>query len=184
MPGATHFQLPSGLMPAFRGSDSFPPGNCPPCNASSMNTIGSTHDRRHATIGTPATKTLHMSPLRRDPSAINLASLSGETPPPVDQHVGLATSTRPVLGGPVESPCPSDKERLARLRQVGLFNIRGLATPKYHGGDLGVRVLMVQFIHDCGYRSFFNTMSPEDVLLSYGEIIQVHRKVEQRWYKR
>jgi hypothetical protein len=81
-------------------------------------------------------------------------------------------------GGAVESPCPSNKERLARLCQVGLFNIWGLATAKYHGGDLGVRVLTVQFIHKWGYWSFSNTMSPEDVLLSFDEIIQVHWNVK------
>jgi hypothetical protein len=41
-------------------------------------------------------------------------------------------------GGGVKSPRPSNKERLARQRQVGLFDIRGLASEKYHGGDLGV----------------------------------------------
>ncbi len=85
--------------------------------------------------------------------------------PPQNYRVDLSTNP-PILGGPVESPRPSDKERLACLRQVGLFDIRGLATPKYHGGNLGVRVLMVQFIHECGYRSFSNTMSPEDIFLS------------------
>jgi hypothetical protein len=65
---------------------------------------------------------------------------------------------------------------------VGLFDIRNLASEKYHGGDFGVQVLTVQFIHDCGYRTFSNTVSPEDVLLSFGEIIQIHRKVEQGWY--
>jgi hypothetical protein len=105
--------------------------------------------------------------------------------PPQDyrvNHSQRAADDAPFLGGPVESPRPSDKERLARQRQVGLFDIRGLATPRYHGGDLGVRVLTVQFIHECGYRSFSNTMSPEDVLLSYGKIIQVYRKVEQSWF--
>ncbi len=195
-------------MPAFQGSDSFPPGNRPPCDTSLTNTIGSTHDRRHTTIGVPhdagpsnaAPNDPTMTPL---PSrAIRFPMADGFSPsfratsfpsgnrsppevcPPQDYRVDLSQSASdpPVLVGPVESPCPSDKERLAGLRQVGLFDIWGLATAKYHGGDLGVRVLTVQFIHECGYRSFSNTMSPEDVLLSFGEIIQVHRKVKQGWY--
>ncbi len=40
-------------------------------------------------------------------------------------------AVRPLLlswGGGIESPCPSDKERLAQQRQVGLFDIRNLAS--------------------------------------------------------
>jgi hypothetical protein len=133
-----------------------------------------------------------MSPLRQDPLAINLDSLSGETPPPVDQHVGLTTPTHTgtskdgsnkqnVWGG-VKSPRPSDKERMARARGVGLFDIAGLATTEYHGGSHGVQELTVKFIHNCGYQSFSNTVFPEDVLICFGEIQQIHWKVLQSWY--
>ncbi len=132
MPGATRFQLPGGLMPTFRGSDSFPPGNCSPHDACSPPAIDSPHGG-HATDGSPPTATPSpMSPLpmprthgtfRQDPSAVDLASLNGRNPPPVDQHVGLNTpactgapkdsSDKCNVGGGVTLPCPSDKERLA-----------------------------------------------------------------------
>ena len=86
------------------------------------------------------------------------------------------------MGGPVTSPRPSDKERLARSRGVGLFDIAGLATDAYHGGAHGVQTLTVAFIHNCGYQSFSNTISPEDILLCLSEIQQLHRKVVQSWY--
>jgi hypothetical protein len=38
------------------------------------------------------------------------------------------------------------------------------------------------FIHNCGYQSFSNTLSPEDVLICFGEIQQIHRKVLQHWH--
>jgi hypothetical protein len=52
--------------------------------------------------------------------------------PPQDYRVDLSqgASNPPVLGRPIESPRPSDKERLVRLCQVGLFDIWGLATAK------------------------------------------------------
>jgi hypothetical protein len=86
------------------------------------------------------------------------------------------------VGGPITLPRPSNKERLAQSRGVGLFDIAGLATTEYHGGSHGVQELTVMFIHNCGYQSFSNTVSPEDVLICFGEIQQIHRKVLQRWH--
>ncbi len=86
------------------------------------------------------------------------------------------------MGGLIKSPQPSNKERLARARGVGLFDIAGLATTEYHGGQHGVHELTVLFIHNCGYQSFSNTVSPKDVLICFGEIKQVHSKLLQSWY--
>ena len=40
----------------------------------------------------------------------------------------------------------------------------------------------LSFIHNCGYRSFSDTVSPEDILLCFGKIQQLHRKILQGWY--
>ena len=65
-------------------------------------------------------------------------------PPPDSPHVKFDTPSRTgaqvdgsdvlIAGGPVTSPQPSDKERLAQSCGVGLFDIAGLATIGYHGG--------------------------------------------------
>ncbi len=60
------------------------------------------------------------------------------------------TSSPPCMGGHIESPCPSNKERLARARQTSLYNIAGLASDAYHGGPYGVQTLSERFIHNCG----------------------------------
>ena len=86
-----------------------------------------------------------------------------------------------IVGGPVTSPRPSNKERLARSRGIGLFDIAGLALVDYHGGTEGIQDLNVSFIHNCGYQSFSSTVSPEDILICFGEIQQLHRKVLQSW---
>jgi len=78
-----------------------------------------------------------------------------------------------IVGGAVTSPRPSDKERLARSRGIGLFDIAGLQ---------GIQDLNVSFIHNCGYQSFSSTVSPENILKCFGEIQQLHRKVLQSWY--
>ena len=88
----------------------------------------------------------------------------------------------PIVGGPVTSPRPSDKERLARSCGVGLFDIAGLATVGYHGGSQGIQELTLSFIHNGGYQAFSNTVSPEDILLCFSEIQQLHRKVLQSWF--
>ncbi len=56
-----------------------------------------------------------------------------------------------------------------------MFDIAGLATTEYHGGHHGVQELTVPFIHNCGYQSFSNTDSPEDILICFGTIQQIHQ---------
>jgi hypothetical protein len=128
----------------------------------------------------------------RDPSAIDLASLGGGTPPSLNHRVGLNTADRTKaldngsdqwnMAGPIKSPRPSNKERLAQSCGVGLFDIANLATTEYHGGHHGVSDLTVIFIHNCGYQSFSNTVSPEDILICYREIQRIHWKILQSWY--
>ncbi len=176
---APRFQLPGGVLNPYWGSASFTPGNRLPRNTASP------HDRGHnpnELVFTP----VHQ--LRRDPLAGDLR----EQPTPVTPQEGPTTPAHcnncdvdakdTIVGGPIKSPRPSNKERLARARGVGLFDIAGLATTEYHGGQHGVPELTVLFIHNCGYQSFSNTVSPEDVLICFGEIEQIHRKVLQSWY--
>jgi hypothetical protein len=126
--------------------------------------------------------------MRRDPSAGDLheqstpTSLPAGPTTPARQTTHVNGTSDNIVGGPITSPRPCDKERLARARGVGLFDIAGLATTEYHGGPHGVPELTVHFIHNCGYQSFSNTVSPEDVLICFGEIQQIHRKVTQSWY--
>ena len=87
-----------------------------------------------------------------------------------------------IVGRAVTLPQPSNKERLAWSCGIGLFNIAGLATIGYHGGSQGIQDLTVSFIHNCGYQTFSNTVSPEDILLCFSEIQQLHQKVLQSWF--
>ncbi len=91
------------------------------------------------------------------------------------------TSNLPCMGGHIESPRPSDKERLACACQTSLYNIAGLASDAYHGGPYGVQTLSERFIHNCGYASFSDTLSAKDVIICYNEIQQIHWKVLQLW---
>jgi hypothetical protein len=105
------------------------------------------------------------------------------TPQKATKHKDAGVSDyTPHEGGHVKSLHPSDKERLACTRCTSLFDLMGLATDKYHSSIHGVQTLSVPFIHNCGYQSFLNTMSPEDVLLCFSEIQQIHKKVVQSWH--
>ena len=201
-PGLNCFNLPGGLNPTFRGAASFPSGNCqprdndsPPANPYAPATPGPRHTRDScgplANPHAPATPSpVTQGPYRRDPSGADLASLVEEPASPNIHHVTFHSPRRDddqgdalhIVGGGVTSPRPSDKERLARSRGVSLFNIAGLATAEYHGGMQGVQTLTVQYIHNCGYQSFSNMTSPEDIFVCLGEIQQLHRKVLQSWF--
>jgi hypothetical protein len=78
-----------------------------------------------------------------------------------------------IMGGQVESPCPSDKERQVRNHKTSIYNIAGLALLAYHGNHYGVETLKIPFIHSCRYQSILPTAA-EDVLLCYQDIQQVH----------
>jgi hypothetical protein len=84
------------------------------------------------------------------------------------------------MGGCIESPRPSNKERQARNRRTSLFDVAGLASSDYHGGQWGKQMLDIPFIHLCGYRMILPAAA-EDILLCYRDIQQVHKKVCQGW---
>jgi hypothetical protein len=84
------------------------------------------------------------------------------------------------LGGPIVSPCASNREWLAWDLKLSRYDIALLATADYHGKEDGVQMLTEQFIHDCGYSSLAPE-SPEDILICYRNIIMVHCKVIDGW---
>ena len=192
--GTSRLNLPGGLNPTFQGATSFPSGNPPHCDTDAPPDPGA-HQDNHSMGRTPAPATpspASQEALRWDPSAIDLASLSGGNPPPDSPHVTFDTpgcagaqvdgSNVLIVGRAVTLPQPSNKERLARSRGIGLFDIAGLATVGYHGGSQGIQDPTVLFIHNCGYQTFSNTVSPEDILLCFSKIQQLHRKVLQSWF--
>jgi hypothetical protein len=179
-PVATQFQLHGGVRNPYRGSDSFPPGNRPPRDTALV-TMHDTNQDRGRVATDRASGTSCMSPMRRDPSTGDLCKnptqITPARPGPHEDGTGDC-----IVGGPIKSQQPSNKERLAQARGVGLFDIAGLATTEYHGRHHGVQELTILFIHNCGYQSFSNTDSPEDILICFGEIQKIHRKVLQSWY--
>ena len=60
------------------------------------------------------------------------------------------------------------------------FDLAGLADTGYHIGDDGVALLNEMIISNCGYQSF-HVDHPEDVLLCFQEIVNLHRLVVQTW---
>jgi hypothetical protein len=60
------------------------------------------------------------------------------------------------------------------------FDLAGLADTGYHIGDDGVALLNELIISNCGYQSF-HADHPEDVLLCFQEIVNLHRLVVQTW---
>ncbi len=105
--------------------------------------------------------------------------------PPPGGHVHFSpsdidTSDDMVLGGKITTPCFTDRSRVARAKNTSKFDSAGLAEAKYHIGDMGVDVLTPQIISNCGYQSFHRD-HPEDILLCYSEIANIHRVVLQGW---
>ena len=72
-----------------------------------------------------------------------------------------------MLGGSFRKiilPRVDDREKIARDRQLSIFDIPGLANDLYHGGLDGVEELTINFLYECGYNSFAPE-APEDILL-------------------
>jgi hypothetical protein len=99
--------------------------------------------------------------------------------PPLDA-AATESSGGHKLGGPIVSPCTSNRKRLARLLKTIRYNVATLATLKYHSGETGIQVLTEHYIHECGYTSLLPE-SPEDILICYWDIIMIHRKVVDGW---
>ncbi len=83
-------------------------------------------------------------------------------------------------GGKIKTPCSLDPARRARTMKTNRFDLAGLADTGYHIGDDGVALLNEMIISNCGYQSF-HVDHPEDVLLCFQEIVNLHRLVVQTW---
>ena len=59
-------------------------------------------------------------------------------------------------------------------------DMAALAHSEYHGGPDGETELTIEFIHECGYDSI-SVDPPEDILISYNNIILAHWKVVTGW---
>jgi hypothetical protein len=107
---------------------------------------------------------------------------SAPAPAPAPLPCGLRVDTAPadVPGGRIKTPCSTDPARHARDMKTNRFDLAGLSNPDYHIGDFGVDTLTEKIISKCGYQSF-HADHPEDVLLCFQEIINIHRVVIQTW---
>jgi len=83
-------------------------------------------------------------------------------------------------GGKIKTPPSLDPARRARTIKKNCFDLAGLADTGYHIGDDGVALLNEMIISNCGYQSF-HVDHPEDVLLCFQEIVNLHRLVVQTW---
>jgi hypothetical protein len=63
---------------------------------------------------------------------------------------------------------------------MNCFDSAGLAESGYYIGDFGVDSLTAAIISKCGYQSF-HVDHPDDVLLCFQEIVNIHRVVVQTW---
>jgi len=88
---------------------------------------------------------------------------------------GLRVDMAPtnVLGGKIKTPQSIDPVRHARNKKMNRFDSAGLANLGYHIGDFGVDSLTEAIISKCGYQSF-HVDHPEDVLLCFQEIVNIH----------
>ena len=83
-------------------------------------------------------------------------------------------------GGPIVLPRASNRERLAHALKTSCNDMASLAHLEYHGGPNGEKELTIKFIHECGYDSI-SVDPPENILISYNDIILAHRKVVTGW---
>jgi hypothetical protein len=95
---------------------------------------------------------------------------------------GLRVDMAPtnILGGKIKTPQSIDPVRHARNKKMNRFDSAGLTNSGYHIGDFGVDSLTEVIISKCGYQSF-HVDHPEDVLLCFQEIVNIHRVVVQTW---
>ena len=83
-------------------------------------------------------------------------------------------------GGRIKTPRSLNPARRARNMKTNCFDLASLADSGYHIGDDGVALLNERIISNCGYQSF-HMDHPEDVLLCFQEIVNLHRLVVQTW---
>ena len=103
-------------------------------------------------------------------------------PAPAPPPSGLRVDTTPsvVLGSKIKTHRSIDPARRAQNMKTGRFDLAGLANTDYHIGDFGVDTLTELIISNCGYQTF-HVDHPEDVLLCFQEIINIHCVVVQTW---
>jgi hypothetical protein len=80
----------------------------------------------------------------------------------------------------ITTPCFMDYSHVACTKNTSKFDLAGLAEAKYYISKMGVEVLTPQIISNCGCQSFHRD-HPEDILLCYSEIANIHRVVLQGW---
>ena len=83
-------------------------------------------------------------------------------------------------GGKIKTPRSLDPAQRARTMKTNHFDLAGLADTGYHIGDDGVALLNEMIISNCGYQSFI-VDHPEEVLLCFQEIVNLHRLVVRTW---
>ena len=64
--------------------------------------------------------------------------------------------------------------------KTNCFDLAGLTNTEYHIGNFGVDILTEMIISNWGYQSF-HVGHPEDVLLCFQEIVNIHRVMVQTW---
>jgi hypothetical protein len=85
-----------------------------------------------------------------------------------------------VVGGPIVSPCHSNRAMHAQTLGASRFDIIKLATKEYHVSMDSVSTLSKELIQQCGYGTIKATV--EDVVVCFNDIIMVHHRVRKLWY--
>jgi hypothetical protein len=81
------------------------------------------------------------------------------------------------MGGPIKSPSNSVNQQTFWNLRVSHFDAAALVDKDYHGGIDGFDLLTITIIKNCGY----STISSDDVILCYNDIIQLHCKTLGGW---
>jgi hypothetical protein len=89
-------------------------------------------------------------------------------------------ASRPVVGGPIISPCHRDSDLRARHLGASRYNVVKLACPEYHIGLDGVPLLTEDILEARGFSQV--TGNVEDVVMCYNNIILGHAKITKLWY--
>jgi hypothetical protein len=80
----------------------------------------------------------------------------------------------------ITTPHFADRSRVARAKITSKFDLAGLVEAKYNISKMGVEVLTPQIISNYGYQSFHRD-HPEDILLCYSKIANIHQVVLHGW---
>jgi hypothetical protein len=86
-----------------------------------------------------------------------------------------------VVGEPIISPRHGDRTIQARSLGASRFDVFCLVNNDYHIGMDGCDTLTEEVLQDCGYAHI--KASIKDVVVCFNDIILVHNKVRELWYK-